>query len=261
MSCDPARFARLLASCRCAALADSPCLLPRRLRSHVAVRGQAVSDAALRDRVLQLVDRLDAPTAEAQEAATASLIKLGPKILPLLPDPATAKTAERKDRVSSRSARRWSKEAGHQHGCEPDHDHGKGNPVERGTAAASETVGKRHHRHARAARSRGHQPRARSRHPGQAVLRSPGSDHAARRVSRRRSPPATARSASWPARRHGRSPGRPPPRAGQADGSVHRAVPRRAQANEPQARFRDRYDDGATSSSKPPGSRGSGRCS
>jgi hypothetical protein len=57
------------------------------------------ADAALRDRVLQLVDRLDSPAADAREAATASLIKLGPKVLPLLPDPATVKSAERKERL------------------------------------------------------------------------------------------------------------------------------------------------------------------
>ena len=59
--------------------------------------GRAASDAALRDRVLQLVDRLDAPTKQAQDAAQASLIKLGPKILALLPDAADAKTPERKE--------------------------------------------------------------------------------------------------------------------------------------------------------------------
>ncbi len=64
-----------------------------------AAWGQAAGDAALRDRVLQLVDRLDAPNNEAQEAAQASLIKLGPKILPLLPEPSSAKTAERKTRL------------------------------------------------------------------------------------------------------------------------------------------------------------------
>ncbi len=63
-------------------------------------RGQAAaSDAALRDRVLQLVDRLDAEKPEAREAATASLIKLGPKVLPLLPDPAKVQGRERKDRL------------------------------------------------------------------------------------------------------------------------------------------------------------------
>jgi len=63
-------------------------------------RAQASSsDAALRDRVLQLVDRLDSPAAEARETATVSLIKLGPKVLPLLPDPTTVKTAERKQRL------------------------------------------------------------------------------------------------------------------------------------------------------------------
>ncbi len=57
------------------------------------------SDAALKDRVIQLIDRLDAPTPEAREAATTSLIKLGPKIVSLLPDPSTVKSTERKDRL------------------------------------------------------------------------------------------------------------------------------------------------------------------
>src|SRR5271156_3857467 len=52
-------------------------------------RAQTGADAALRDRVLQLVDRLDTEKVEARETATASLIKLGPKILSLLPDAAT----------------------------------------------------------------------------------------------------------------------------------------------------------------------------
>jgi hypothetical protein len=62
-------------------------------------RAQTGADAALRDRVLQLVDRLDTEKVEAREAATASLIKLGPNILALLPDPATVKSTERKDRL------------------------------------------------------------------------------------------------------------------------------------------------------------------
>ena len=56
-------------------------------------------DAALKDRVIQLIDRLDAPTPEAREAATTGLIKLGPKIVSLLPDPSTVKSTERKDRL------------------------------------------------------------------------------------------------------------------------------------------------------------------
>jgi len=64
-----------------------------------AARAQATADAALKDRVLQLVERLDADKPEARETATASLIKLGPKILPLLPDAATVKSTERKDRL------------------------------------------------------------------------------------------------------------------------------------------------------------------
>jgi hypothetical protein len=64
-----------------------------------SARAQAPVDAALRDRVVQLVDRLDAAAEETRETATASLIKLGPKILPLLPDAASAKTPERKGRL------------------------------------------------------------------------------------------------------------------------------------------------------------------
>jgi hypothetical protein len=60
---------------------------------------QAAADAALKDRVLQLVERLDADKVEARDTATASLIKLGPKVLPLLPDPATVTSAERKERL------------------------------------------------------------------------------------------------------------------------------------------------------------------
>ncbi len=62
-------------------------------------RAQAGADAALKDRVLQLVDRLDADKVEARDTAMASLIKLGPKILPLLPEPATVASAERKERL------------------------------------------------------------------------------------------------------------------------------------------------------------------
>jgi hypothetical protein len=64
-----------------------------------AARAQAEVDAALKDRVLQLVDRLDADKIESRDTAMASLIKLGSKVLPLLPDPATVKSAERKERL------------------------------------------------------------------------------------------------------------------------------------------------------------------
>jgi hypothetical protein len=56
-------------------------------------------DAALRDRVGQLVGRLDADRGEARDAAEKALLDLGPKILPLLPDPAALKSAEQKARI------------------------------------------------------------------------------------------------------------------------------------------------------------------
>ena len=57
------------------------------------------SDAALKDRVSQLVEKLDAPKMEARKAAEDALIKLGPRILPLLPDDKNAGTPERKERL------------------------------------------------------------------------------------------------------------------------------------------------------------------
>ena len=64
-----------------------------------AAHAQSAPDAALKDRVLQLVERLGADKVEARDTATESLIKLGPKALPLLPDPATVTSAERKERL------------------------------------------------------------------------------------------------------------------------------------------------------------------
>jgi hypothetical protein len=56
----------------------------------------------LRDRVLQLVDRLEAPKMEARKAAEEALIKLGPRILPLLPEaPKGAERTQRLERVRS----------------------------------------------------------------------------------------------------------------------------------------------------------------
>lgn len=57
------------------------------------------SDAALRDRVTQLVARLDSPKMEARKAAEEALIKLGPKILPLLPEPSKTGGSERNQRL------------------------------------------------------------------------------------------------------------------------------------------------------------------
>jgi hypothetical protein len=61
-------------------------------------RGQG-SDAALRDRVLQLVERLDAPKMEARQASEEALVKLGPRILPLLPEATKSTPAERTQRL------------------------------------------------------------------------------------------------------------------------------------------------------------------
>ena len=62
-------------------------------------RAQAEADAALRDRVLQLVERLDDPKPEARDEAQARLIKLGAKILPLLPESTRYASKDRKERL------------------------------------------------------------------------------------------------------------------------------------------------------------------
>ncbi len=59
-----------------------------------------VSDAALRDRVGQLVEKLGSDKAEVREAAEKALVEIGPKALPLIPEPSKAKKdAEREARV------------------------------------------------------------------------------------------------------------------------------------------------------------------
>jgi hypothetical protein len=60
---------------------------------------QQAADAALRDRVLQLVERLDGDKPDARDAAEAALVKLGSKILPLLPESSGVTSKERKDRL------------------------------------------------------------------------------------------------------------------------------------------------------------------
>ena len=66
----------------------------------IGLAGSApAQDAALRDRVNQLVARLDADKAEARDTAEKALIDLGAKALPLLPDPAALKSEEQKQRV------------------------------------------------------------------------------------------------------------------------------------------------------------------
>jgi hypothetical protein len=57
------------------------------------------SDEALRDRVAQLVEKLDAPKAEARDAAEKALISLGGRALPLLPEAEKVSGAERKERL------------------------------------------------------------------------------------------------------------------------------------------------------------------
>src|SRR4051794_41868888 len=63
-------------------------------------RGQSEGgDAALKDRVAQLVERLEDPKPEARDEAQARLVKLGARILPLLPPADAVAGKERKERL------------------------------------------------------------------------------------------------------------------------------------------------------------------
>ncbi|QEH33473.1 hypothetical protein OJF2_19750 [Aquisphaera giovannonii] len=65
-----------------------------------AARAQSEpADAALRDRVLQLVERLGDPKAEARDEAQSRLTRLGAKALSLLPEPGSVQGDERRARL------------------------------------------------------------------------------------------------------------------------------------------------------------------
>jgi hypothetical protein len=65
---------------------------------------QQITESALKDRVAQLVERLESPKMESRASAEKSLIELGSKVLPLLPtkvDKAKTDLVERLERVRS----------------------------------------------------------------------------------------------------------------------------------------------------------------
>ena len=92
------RRARFLSRAFGSNLLASLALLAPLYWSHVQAQTET-ADAALRDRVLQLIERLDDPKPEARDEAEARLIKLGARALPLLPDPASVTSKERKERL------------------------------------------------------------------------------------------------------------------------------------------------------------------
>lgn len=61
--------------------------------------GAQVNESALKDRVTQLVERLSSPKEETRAAAEKSLIELGAKALPYLPDKADGELAARLDKI------------------------------------------------------------------------------------------------------------------------------------------------------------------
>ena len=64
-----------------------------------AAFGQQVSESVLKDRVAQLVERLESPKVETRAAAEKSLIDLGSRVLPLLPASVDKKEADLADRI------------------------------------------------------------------------------------------------------------------------------------------------------------------
>ncbi|MFO0951746.1 MAG: hypothetical protein U0835_11475 [Isosphaeraceae bacterium] len=79
-------------------LATGALVLAMALLSSAPATGQS-ADAALKDRVGQLVERLGSEKKEAAQAAEDALLKLGARVLPLLPDAAKAGSPERKARL------------------------------------------------------------------------------------------------------------------------------------------------------------------
>jgi hypothetical protein len=70
----------------------------------VPANAQQVSESALKDRVAQLLERLESPKVETRTAAEKSLIDLGSRVLPLLPgavDKSKKDLAERVERIRS----------------------------------------------------------------------------------------------------------------------------------------------------------------
>ena len=92
------RRARFLSRAFGSNLLASLALLAPLFWSHVQAQTET-ADAAIRDRVLQLIERLDDPKPEARDEAEARLIKLGARALPLLPDPASVTSKVRKERL------------------------------------------------------------------------------------------------------------------------------------------------------------------
>ena len=113
------------------------------------------SDAALRDRVQQLVERLDAPKMEAQKAAEDALVKLGPRVLPFLPEVTKSTSAGRKERLDRiRTTLREAQEESNL-GASKVTIAGDGDPPDGGDPEAASPVGQCDHRPPRADGGRG----------------------------------------------------------------------------------------------------------
>ena len=200
-----------------------------RRRTRACGTGGGVGRGPASDRVLQLVERLDADKAETREAAMASSDQARPQdpAAPARPghaaEPASARIGSRSSATALRKA------AGRdQPRRQPGHDRGQGNPADRGPPAAPEADRQRDHRPARAARRRGDQPGPRPRDPRQAVLRGAGPRSPGRPRSSLNFSTGDGsigiKSAMTHRRRHH-------PANGEAADPVHRAVPHRAEAD------------------------------
>ncbi|MFO0959382.1 MAG: hypothetical protein U0800_18435 [Isosphaeraceae bacterium] len=68
--------------------------------SALVIPARAQDDSALKDRVAQLVERLESPKIEARAAAEKALIELGAKALPLLPEGTKKEAGDRDERLA-----------------------------------------------------------------------------------------------------------------------------------------------------------------
>ena len=94
-----------------------------------------------------------------------SLTKLGPKILPILPDTSKLPAGDRKDRIEQLRAALKVAEEDIQPGASRVTLEGKGIRLTEAIQQLQKRTGNTHHRPARAARSRGDEPRAGSGDP------------------------------------------------------------------------------------------------
>ena len=114
------------------------------------------------------------PRPETSKAAEEALIKLGPRVLPLLPELVEGRRRRAREAAGAGPRRAPGRGRSDEPGGLEGHDPGEGRAALRGPPAAPGAVGQRHHRPPRAGGGRGDQPRARPGPGRRPLLRGAG---------------------------------------------------------------------------------------